>query len=322
MYAVNTNGQAVQVASSEDGHDWSLGQPIVDVAPIADRPWIGAHGDGQLGVIFYDAGRTLQEYCLASNDGGTTFAERTLTPAGPPPNAGNAVMTDDGTLYWAVDDTVYRRQPIDTPAGPPLLCNSPAGSRTVLDSVGPQVFTRVDTDGERVYTAAPTSESDKLQIAALDGFDDVVDLTFEPTDGEDRLVTNTFLDVSGTADEVAIAWYGSETEGDPGSTSFDGAWNVFTVRISDPMTRDGATLTCESPGVTCDRLTDEPNHVGEICMAGVTCSGDRDLLDYFGADHAPDGSLNVAYGDDWDGSAEEGEEVSPTVQFARLAALP
>lgn len=330
VYATSTNGQTIQVArSTSPNESWQRGQFFVDVAPIADRPWVAARGDGQVAIIYYDFGRTFQEHCLLSLDHGDTFPQRSLRPWGAPPNAGNAVFTD-GDLYWADEDTVYRRSGSTGPLGRAHVCSNPIDSREVFDAIGHQVFTRVATDGQAVYTAAPTSDGGKIQIVGMDGFDEPMQrFTLNPTDGTDSLHSNTFVALSANSTQaainstqVAITWYGSETKGDPTDPSFDGAWNVYTARIQGFWEMENGTeLTCTSKNVTCNRLTEEPNHKGEICMAGSLCDTDRDLLDYFDADHGPDGSLHVAYGDDWAGTATNGGQASPKVKYARLAPL-
>jgi hypothetical protein len=108
--------------------------------------------------------------------------------------------------------------------------------------------------------------------------------------------------------EVAVAWYGSTTAGDPSST-FSGSWDVYVARVTGFWTA--------TPSVTLEKVTSVSNHVGGFCMNGITClpGTDRDLLDYFGIAYDAAGNLHVAYGHD-------GATSSPSVRYAKLPALP
>ncbi len=46
------------------------------------------------------------------------------------------------------------------------------------------------------------------------------------------------------------------------------------------------------------QITDHPNHIGQICTGGLSCSGDRDLLDFFTVDLDHLGAANVIWADD------------------------
>src|SRR5207302_1580564 len=46
------------------------------------------------------------------------------------------------------------------------------------------------------------------------------------------------------------------------------------------------------------QISDHPNHLGGICTAGLSCSGDRDLLDFFTVDIDHLGAANVVWADD------------------------
>jgi len=46
------------------------------------------------------------------------------------------------------------------------------------------------------------------------------------------------------------------------------------------------------------QISDHPNHLGGICTAGLACSGDRDLLDFFTVDVDHLGAANVVWADD------------------------
>jgi len=317
IYGADTNGNTISVAKSNDGGDsWTTTADVptaarpIAASGLADRPWLAATGDDQVGLVYYDVARGASEQCLSSFDGADTFPDREVLPAGSP-NAGNAIFDEDGALYYAVDGTLYRHAPTTTQQLPQVgevepVCNSPLGQRTLLSDVGADVFTEAVSDGEREWIAAPSSDNGEILLGGSDDLDETQTLTFTPSDGDQRLRTNTFVTLSAQGDELAIGWYGTQTAGDPTSQGFDGEWNVFVATIDDPWNAP-EQISCDSAAVDCTRLTNVPNHVGQICMNGSGCGGedDRDLLDYFGADHGPDGKVHVAYGHDGSGSDAE-----------------
>src|SRR4051794_5226265 len=115
-------------------------------------------------------------------------------------------------------------------------------------------------------------------------------------------VTNEFIWAQGgAAGTVAIAWYGTDAQGQPdsfpswfnnpsGSTAYK--WWGYVGVIT------GATTSRATIGQ--QRFTEKPMHYGQICNQGIGCSvsgGDRTMADYFGfaADRA--GGLRIVYND-------------------------
>jgi hypothetical protein len=292
LYAADTSGPNVGVAASHNnGQTWEPFGKVVAVGSIVDRPWIAARGNGEVAlVVNSDRG----EECYRSTDGGQTWTSFSIANDGAP-NAGNLKFDSVGRLWYSNGAQIWRW------SAPCLNAPLPIA----LPASGPQIFTQVDLDAQdRIYWADPSPDSSSMRLwgRAPQGVMKMV------TVSAPALQSNSFgaLSVDQVTGEVAVAWYGSETPGDPSATGFGGAWNVYVTRVSDFW---GSTPTTRT-----DRLTTEANHVGDFCMGGIGCTtgaGDRDLLDYFGIDYAGDHSLHVAYGHDGSGSSEE-------VRYARL----
>lgn len=292
VYASTTNGQLIGVAISDDGGaTWRAStQQAVAVAGVADRPWLAARGDGEVALLYY--GAPSGELCARSLDAGETWLDRSVGWSAP--NAGNAAFDSQGDLYYSNGDQVYRFA---------LACRSAPSARP-LPASGAQIFTQVAIDAEdRVYAAQPTANNGAMTLRGFSAWStkSYKEVVVSPPD----LRSNTFATLSAHGNEVVVAWYGSETSGNPASAAFDGAWNVFVARIIGFWT--------DSPTIHYARLTNEANHVGDFCMGGISCTeGDRDLLDYFMVDHAPDGTVHVAYGHD-------GTTSRPEVRYAHIA---
>jgi hypothetical protein len=323
LYAATTNGATIEFSLSQnDGTSWQATpntplprfQPL-DGGGVADRPWLAAGDDGQLGVVWNPGTQPPGTRCVASVDMGQSWADRGALRGSI--IAGENSFDAEGNLYWTTRGTLYRQQPAaSTALADAGVCSGPLLQKNLF-STGAQALSQTETVGNTVYAAAPSSGNDAIEIAAGE-WPDFAQVTLDPVDEEtgEELAKNTFVSVSATDDEVAVAWYGTETDGDFTAGSFGGVWNVYTAQIDDVASLDGQTVTCSTDGVDCTRLTTEPNHEGPICLDGAFCSEDRELLDYFMADHGADGTLHVAYADDYD----DGDTGDADTHYARVPA--
>lgn len=294
LYASTTQGQVSGVARSHDGGaTWDLtpSRFLTEAAPVSDRPWLAARGHGEVALVT-NAGAT--ETCAYSTDGALTFPTR--GPLSGSPNPGNVVFDRQGRVLYANDATIVRTA---TPC-------SIGHAALALPPHGAQIFVQLALDAQdRTYTALPTPGNSGMMIAGWSQFSPATlkTLVVSPP----LLKGNTYGAISVQGDEVAVAWYGTETGGSFTSPGFQGSWNVYVARVHG--------FWNATPTVTYTRLSTSANHVGDFCFDGISCttgSGDRDLLDYFGVDHDAQGNLHVAYGDDSNGV---------TVRYAKLASL-
>lgn len=294
MYAAAINGHWVNVGRSEDGTSWAHTSHAVDAAPVSDRPWLAAHGDGEVALFIYDFGRSFSESCAISKDAGVTWLDRSVLRASP--QGGRASADAAGNFYIASDDGKLTRF-----AG---SCMSTASKQMFPAGKGAQHMVHTSAQGDEVYAAAPTPGNGAVVLSGTKAWGSPRTVTVSPA----VLLSNTFAVVSVHDDEVAVAWYGSESAGDPGAAGFSGSWNVFVAVVQDFW---------GSPKIQHHRITTEANHVGDICMDGVGCDGDRDrdLLDYFAIDHDVWGGVHVAYGHDGAGSSAE-------VRYAHVPPTP
>jgi hypothetical protein len=96
--------------------------------------------------------------------------------------------------------------------------------------------------------------------------------------------------VAGDAGRVDVVYYqannGENSNVAPPTTT----WNV----------KFGQSMNALNPGANFStvQVTPQPNHIGGICTGGLSCSGDRDLLDFFTVDVDSRGAALIAYSDD------------------------
>lgn len=279
--------------SSDGGFTADHMDEIVDVAPVADRPYLAARGDGEVAIIMYDFGRTTSETCVRSTDGGETWLDRSLLSGSA--IGGNLQFDDAGALVFADLGRMWRYDSCTVETGSAYIGGDyvdmyPGG-------IGANNHVQVATEDGAYYTALAGPGNKEIIIAAMETWGGPVKhLVVSPP----VLKSNTFAAISVHDGEIAVAWYGSETPGDPSQVGFDGAFNVYVAQVRDFW---------GTPSITHTRLTTEPNHVGDICMGGIGCTeeADRDLLDYFGVDHDIWGGVHVAYGHDGTGSRADAE---------------
>jgi PKD repeat protein len=283
------------VRSSNGGDSWDQTTYLAGVSGTADRPWIAAQGD-EVVLFYFDAPAVitgLYEHCARSTDGGLTWLDR--DPMAGSPQGGNAVFDDQGNFYYGDNSgTVYKF------AG---SCTSSVATRAMFGSSvrSSNNMIPVAVEGEHLCMAAATTGNGAIQLSCLRDFGVPKVRTISP----EFLKANIFSTISMQEGQIAVAWYGSETDGDPTAEGFTGAFNVYVAIVED-FWEETATITHH-------RLTSTPNHVGQICIGGISCTetSDRDLLDYFGIDHDIWGNVHVAY-------AHDGTTANAQTRHARL----
>ena len=95
---------------------------------------------------------------------------------------------------------------------------------------------------------------------------------------------------SGEAGRFAVAFYGTDQEGDPNLTTFKAAWKVYLNMTLDAFADDVEVAQVAA--------SSHPMHYDQICVNGLACvnGGDRSLVDYFAVDLNPvDGRINIVY---------------------------
>jgi hypothetical protein len=297
LYAAVLHDNRVDVVrSGNGGRSWTQVSHAVGVSGTADRPWIAAQGDDVM-MVYFDAPAVvtgLFEHCVHSSDAGLTWTDR--NPMAGSPQGGNAVFDSEGRFYYGDHSgRVYR---FDNG------CLSPTSRSMFTSNVAPfNNMVPIAVEGDTVCMAAATGGNDAIQLSCMRDFGAPKVRTISP----DFLTANIFSTITMHEGEIAVAWYGSEAEGDLRQESYDGEFNVYLARVTG--------FWDEEPVVTYQRITEEANHVGQICIGGITCSetSDRDLLDYFGIDHDIWGGIHVAYVHDGSGS-------TPQVRYAFVPA--
>ena len=102
--------------------------------------------------------------------------------------------------------------------------------------------------------------------------------------GNVRSTVFPWLAANGEPGRVAIAFYGTESDGDPNTGAFKATWDVY---VNQSLNALDAT-----PSISQVKATTHPFHYDSICLNGLGCDlaappGDRSLADFFAIDYNP-----------------------------------
>jgi len=100
--------------------------------------------------------------------------------------------------------------------------------------------------------------------------------------------------VAGDAGRVDLVYYKANS-GLNSNVGFDDSGNPMVWNVYFAQSLNALNPGSNFKGV---QISDHPNHLGGICTAGLSCSGDRDLLDFFTVDVDHLGAANVVWADD------------------------
>jgi hypothetical protein len=105
-----------------------------------------------------------------------------------------------------------------------------------------------------------------------------------------RTTVFPWVAAGGAPGRVAVAFYGTTSDGDPNTGTFKAAWNVYVSQSLDGGQNFGQV-----------QATTHPFHYDSICLNGLGCDiaqppGDRSLADFFAIGFNPkDGKLSLVF---------------------------
>jgi hypothetical protein len=132
-----------------------------------------------------------------------------------------------------------------------------------------------------------------------------------------RTTVFPWVAAGGAPGRVAVAFYGTTSDGDPNSGDFKAAWNVY---VNQSLNALDATRT-----VSQVQATTHPFHYDSICLNGLGCDlavppGDRTLADFFAIGYDPSsGRLSVVFNRDGKKPDEALGHVATPMVFSQIA---
>jgi hypothetical protein len=190
-----------------------------------------------------------------------------VAPGGPSTNFATADTDSAGNIYIAyAEKAQFHTYLVTLPHSRLGDCNQPIG--TVADAVAPK------NDPQAVGFSTP------LQVDR----------------GNVRTTVFPWVAAEGAPGRVAVAFYGTQTDGNPNLGTFKASWNVYV----------NESVNALSSGRTFSQVvaTTHPMHYDSICLNGLGCdlsvpAGDRTLADFFAIKYNPvSHRLQVVYNND------------------------
>lgn len=297
----------LSVTRSDDGGlTWTQGSPVASNIPSTDRQWLGVYGEN----VVYLAYNQIPYGPMVSKslDGGITWVSR---PALPPTQTlniwsiGNMVVNPrDGSLYLAFTGCT---QTVDCWAGG--------------ETTGVEVWVTRSFDGGQSFSPVMVHRGNMsahlFTSMAMDTAGNLYVVWSETQDGRDKIWLATSTDqgahwsaakrvgfgigqavfpwvVAGSPGRVGVAFYGTTSTANPETSDPSLVWYPYYAQSLNAL--NATTDWNYGPA------TSVPNHIGQICMGGITCSsgGDRTLGDFFQLALMPDGATVIIYNDNHD----------------------
>jgi hypothetical protein len=315
--------------SSDNGRDLTPSPSSGATIPGVDRQW-ETFLDANTVLLDYNQQAPRQVVVQKSTDGGLTFGVRVPASAPDPdfpgplrslPASQNPRHNGQPVAYfpWSVEHDIDLSVSFDGGATWTTCRAAEAPGQ-------PTLFTTADSDRDgNVYLAYgenATFHTFETAIRNADLAKCDQDLSKNPTKDpgfsqpvqvdRDAVGTTVFpwLTAGGAPGRVAVAFYGSQTDGDPNQGDFKGTWNVYVNQSLNAL-GGGATFSQR-------KATTHPVHYDSICLNGLGCDvsgGDRSLADFFAIDYDPSrGILQVVYDTTYKRPGDaEGTVATPTV---------
>jgi hypothetical protein len=185
----------------------------------------------------------------------------------PPYHMMIAKSTDGGSTWTRIEAAVRPRSPIN---------------------IFPQLT--IDRVGNLYYDWAETTPSGETDVFYM--FSTNQGVTWSPPIDVTRSTNKSAVFpwmVAGDQGQVDLVYYESNHGLNP-NVDDTGVWNVIFGHSNNAL-NTGANFSH-------DQITDHPNHVGGICTSGLSCSGNRNLLDFFTIDVDHLGAAHISWTDD------------------------
>ena len=244
--------------STDGGYSYGPQIPITErggrIGPM--RAILDPSGDASKAIVYFPYDFGTKVALAASMDGGTTWGNCIVGDAEAAPNAGFVVADHDkaGNIY-----VTYAEKGAAADTGRDTYV-MPVPAANVSKCKGD---TTVVGNGKKILINRGTT----------------------------RTTVMPWVVASGAPGRFAVAYYGTDQEGNPDLGSLDAAWYVHV----------GMTLDAFAPNPEVDQIvaSSHPTHFDSICLNGTAClidMADRTLVDYFAMDMNPvDGRLSIVY---------------------------
>jgi hypothetical protein len=221
-------------------------------------------------VVFFAWTKGSDVNLSVSYDGGSSFVDcvAAVVPGGPSTNFATADSDSAGNIYIAyAEKATFHSYLVTLPHSKLAGCNQAIGNDP-LTAVAPK-------NNPHDVGFFPPLQVDR---------------------GSVRTTVFPWVAAEGAPGRVAVAFYGTQTDGNPNLGTFKASWNVY---VNETVNALSASRTFSQV-----QATTHPMHYDSICLNGLGCdlsvpNGDRTLADFFAVkyNHA-NHRLQVVYDND------------------------
>lgn len=298
----------VSSTSPDNGHSLTTGGPqsagITTQGGGADRQW-NVFLDAQTVLIIYNQQAPRNVVVQRSTDGGLTYSPVAVVAA-PNPQFPGPIRYDAAhdVVFFAWDkkgsgaDTgeIFINLSVSLDKGQTwTTCRA---ATAPVDTAG---FVTADNDRDgNIYLAYTEAQRYHTYMTALKAAD--VSKCNTPTSvalptnnpgfstpvqvdrNNVRSTVFSWLTAGPEPGRIAVAFYGTESDGDPNVGTFDASWDVYVNQSLNALAPDATFSQVKA--------TTHPFHYDSICLNGLGCDlavppGDRSLADFFAIDYNP-----------------------------------
>jgi len=289
----------VYVSTSHDGGaSWVL-NPTGATIPVDDREWIAADGANKVCVSYHAYATTNNIFVDCSYDGGTTFTQ--VANAFDPSHAFNALYNNEiGNL--AIDPNnhlIYQSFSSIANAGEETCLNCSTHVVWIAVSIDRgisftdyQVYVKPDVTVGYGHQFVNVSVDQAGNVYLVYNDNHNMFYSYSTTFGQswngpfriNSSPSNTAIfpwSSAGPAGTLDVVWYGSsyyDGVNPPDSYPMTASWQVYFAQNLAATTPNSKWSQTTATGTI---------HYGGVCESGVTCTGNRDLLDDFGVAASP-----------------------------------
>jgi hypothetical protein len=294
----------VYVSTSKDGGaSWSI-NPTGASVPVDDREWIAADGANKVCISYHATPTTNEIVVDCSNDAGLTFTQHALAfdvnhqfHALLNNEIGNLTLDPSNHVIYQSFSSIHDASEENPVTG----CGTSCGTHSVwiarsID--GGKTFTDYEVHNNPDTTV---SYGHQFVNVAVDRGGNVYVLyndnhnlfySFSTTFGQtwsgpyqiNKPASNTAIfpwASGGSAGALDVVWYGTSFYDGvtiPDNYPMSAAWYVYFAQNLRATTPGSSFTQVQASGII---------HYGGVCESGVTCTGNRDLLDDFGVAASP-----------------------------------
>jgi hypothetical protein len=292
----------IYVSSSQDGGaTWSI-NPTGASVPVDDREWIAADGMNKVCISYHATPTTNEIVVDCSNDAGFTFTQHALAfdtnhqfHALLNNQIGNLTIDTGNHVIYQVFSSIHSLAEEVTGCGTSCgthsvwIARSLNGGATFADY---EVYNNPDTTVNygHQFVNVTVDRAGNVYVVYNDNHN--LFYSFSTNFGQtwsgpyqvNSSPSNTAIfpwSSAGSAGGLDVVWYGSsyyDGLNPPDSYPTSAAWYVYFAQNLQATTPGSSFTQQPASGIV---------HYGGVCESGVTCTGNRDLLDDFGITASP-----------------------------------